>query len=97
MSNKFSATETLKSLINDFNLFADKVGILQEDRAEFVETLGKKIGLVSTKIENVIRAFEENNFSPEAVKKAARDLTGNVDENMEYIDKSGTVKRYIFT
>ena len=87
----------MKSLINDFNLFADKVGILQEDRAEFVETLGKKIGLVSTKIENVIRAFEENNFSPEAVKKAARDLTGNVDENMEYIDKSGTVKRYIFT
>ena len=98
MSNKFNAVETLKSLTNDFNLWADKVGVLPSDQAEFRETMKKKVGLVSAKIENVIAAFSESTFSPEAVKKATRDLTGNVDENIEYVEKgTGQVRRFIFT
>jgi len=98
MSNKFNSIETLNSLKSDFSQWADKVGVSQDDQKEYQETLGKKLGLVSTKIQNVIRAFEENNFSPEAVKKAARDLTGNVDESTEYVEKdTGRVRRFIFT
>ena len=98
MSNKFNSIETLRSLENDFSLWAEKTGVLPSDQAEFIETLKKKVGLVSTKIENIIRAFEENNFSPESVKKAARDLTGDVNENIEYVEKgSGQIRRYIFT
>ncbi len=97
MSNKFNSIETLKSLENDFSLWADKTGVLPSDQAEFIETLKKKVGLVSTKIENVISAFSEDTFSSEAVKKSLGDLTGDINETTEYIDKSGTVKRYIFT
>jgi hypothetical protein len=85
-------------LTNDFNSWADKVGVLPSDQAEFQEILKKKIGLVTKKIQNVIDSFSEANYSPEAVAKVIKSLTGNVDENTEYIDKrSGTVKRYIFT
>jgi hypothetical protein len=98
MSNKFNSIETLNSLKNDFSEWADKVGVSQDDQKEYQETLGKKLGLVTKKLENIIASFDEGIFSSEPVAKALRDLTGNVDENTEYIDKrSGTVKRYIFT
>lgn len=98
MSNKWNSIETLNSLKNDFSLWAESKGVLPSDQAEFQETLGKKLGLVSTKIQTVISAFEEKNYSPEAVAKVLKSLTGDVNEDIEYVEKStGRVRRFIFT
>lgn len=98
MSNKFNSIETLNSLKNDFSQWAEKVGVSQDDQKEYQETLGKKLGLVSTKIQNVIASFEEKNYSPEAVAKVLKSLTGDADPNTEYVEKgTGRVRRFIFT
>lgn len=98
MSNKWNSIETLNSLKNDFSEWADKVGVSQDDQKEYQETLGKKLGLVSTKIQTVISAFEEKNYSPEAVAKVLKSLTGDINEDSEYVEKgTGKVRRYIFT
>ena len=97
MSNKWNAVESLNSLKNDFNSWADKVGVLKEDRAEFVKTLGDKIGLVSTKIQNVISSFDEKNYSPEAVSKSLSELTGSLNSDNTYIDENGKVRNFYFS
>jgi hypothetical protein len=97
MSNNFNAVESLNSLVNDFNFWADKIGVLKEDRAEFVKTLGDKVGLVSTKIQNVIASFDEANYSPEAVSKSLSELTGSINSDNTYTDENGKVRRFYFS